>query len=185
MTGIALRAWRRKAWEEQLEKGQGVGKSSVLLSLSQPLWPPAPLCPTLGPSCVPLLCPCPSQGQLSPAQSCLPYTWLWLLSPGQLPPSTEGVGSSLLPVPLPWVSPVPGWGQSSGVCGAGCPWWCEQSSQSHSPAWEVPPTALGCASTTARTQEFSVHKYLNTCIFLYDRFIQCVPLSAVKSLQHL
>lgn len=56
---------------------------------------------------------------------------------------------------------------------------------SHVPAWKVSLTALGCTSTTARTQEFSVHKYLNTCIFLYDRFIQCVPLTAVKSLQHL
>lgn len=53
------------------------------------------------------------------------------------------------------------------------------------PAWKVSLTALGYTSTTARTQEFSVHKYLNTCIFLYDRFIQCVPLSAGKSLQHL
>lgn len=57
--------------------------------------------------------------------------------------------------------------------------------RSQIPAGKMSLAALGYTSTTARTQEFSVHKYLNTCIFLYDRFIQCVPLSAVKSLQHL
>lgn len=49
------------ARKEQLEKGQMMGKSSVLFSLSEALcWVSvlwgllSPLCPTLGPSCVPI-----------------------------------------------------------------------------------------------------------------------------------
>lgn len=174
---------------------------------------PAPCAPLWAPLVSPLLCPCNEPVPAEPSSVLLAlHTFVApaRVSRVQLIPCTMQSWGLILsapcatPVGVPWPWPWHrlGWGWLWCPCGArggalvlAEPWLLLLLSKPHSevvtepwshvPAWKVSLTALGCTSTTARTQEFSVHKYLNTCIFLYDRFIQCVPLSAVKSLQHL
>lgn len=105
-------------------------------------------------------------------------------SPGGLLPSPPCATPVGVPCPRPLAQAGPGMGTKDG-CGAhggarvgalvlAEPWLLllgKPHSEvvtdpwSHVPAWKVSLAALGYTSTTARAQEFSVHKYLNTCIF--------------------